>query len=184
MTDLCTFLVARGYSKAFVLKKIQRARLKSREETLTPRPKTSNNRIPMYHPGLNIGGILSHLQPLLHCFDKCKKAIKEIPLMSFQRPKSLGDYLVLSKVKRTHRTEPRSMGTVRCGSGRCPVCQHLEPGDTFVSHITPKYSINYELDCKSSNAVYLISCKVCQIQYVGSTTTKFKFRFNNHKSRL
>ena len=102
-----------------------------------------------YHPGLpNIGGILRHLQPLLHCSDKCKKAIKEVPLISFQRPKSLGDYLVHSKLKRTDRTEPRSMGTVRCGSGRCQVCQHLEPGDTFTSHIThKKYSIDYELDC-------------------------------------
>ena len=32
--------------------------------------------------------------------------------------------------------------------------------------------------------VYLISCKVCGFQYVGSTTTKFRLRFNNHKSRL
>ena len=27
-------------------------------------------------------------------------------------------------------------------------------------------------------------CKVCSIQYVGSTSTKFRLRFNNHKSRL
>ena len=32
--------------------------------------------------------------------------------------------------------------------------------------------------------VYLISCKVCGLQYVGSTTTEFRLRFNNHKSRL
>ena len=34
---------------------------------------------------------------------------------------------------------------------------------------------------------YLISgsgCKVCGIQYVGSTTTNFRSRFNNHRSRI
>ena len=32
--------------------------------------------------------------------------------------------------------------------------------------------------------MYLLSCKVCGVQYVGSTTTKFRLRFNNHKSRI
>ena len=35
-------------------------------------------------------------------------------------------------------------------------------------------SSNYELDCNSSNVVYLLSCKVCHAQYVGSTTTIFR----------
>lgn len=43
--------------------------------------------------------------------------------------------------------------------------------------------INHRLDCHSRNAVYLISFKVCGLQYVGSTT-KFRLRFDNHKSRL
>ena len=57
--DLCRFLVAREYKKAFVLKQIRRARLKSREETLAPRPRNATNRVPVvvtYHPSLpNIG---------------------------------------------------------------------------------------------------------------------------------
>ena len=105
--------------------------------------------------------------------------------MSFRRHKSLGDYLLHSKLKRTNHTEPRPTGTVRCESGRRQVYQHLEPGDTFTSHITrKKYSINYELNFNSSNVVYSLSCKVCQIQYMGSTKTKFRFRFNDNKSRL
>ena len=44
------------------------------------------------------------------------------------------------------------------------------------------FSINYELNCNSGIVVYLLSCKVCGIQYVGSTINKFQTRFNNHKS--
>ena len=29
-----------------------------------------------------------------------------------------------------------------------------------------------------------MSCKVCHAQYVGSTTTKFRLGFNNHKARF
>ena len=47
-----------------------------------------------------------------------------------------------------------------------------------------RYSINYNLNCKSNNVVYLITCKKCSLQYVGSTITKFRLRFDNHKSRI
>ena len=43
--------------------------------------------------------------------------------------------------------------------------------------------LNHRLDCNSRNVVHLISCKVYGLQYVCSTT-KFRVRFNNHKSRL
>ena len=29
-----------------------------------------------------------------------------------------------------------------------------------------------------------MTCKICGLQYVGSTTTKFRLRFNNYKSRI
>ena len=31
------------------------------------------------------------------------------------------------------------------------------------------------------NLIYLLSCKVCGLQYVGSTTDKFRLRWNNYK---
>ena len=40
------------------------------------------------------------------------------------------------------------------------------------------------LDCNSDNVIYLVECKKCQFKfpYVGSTVTKFRFRFINYKS--
>ena len=65
------------------------------------------------------------------------------------------------------------------------VCNYLAVGDSFSSHVTgTSYTINHRLDCNSRNVVYLINCKVCGLQYVGSTTTKFRLRLNNHKGRL
>ena len=36
----------------------------------------------------------------------------------------------------------------------------------------------------TQGVIYLISCKKCRKQYVGSTITSFRYRFNNHKSSL
>ena len=163
--------------------------MKTRKETLAPRPRNATNRVPMvvtYHPSLpNIGSILRELQPLLHCSEKCRKAIKDVPFMAFRRPKSLGDYLVHAKLRLSTRLQRNSKGTVLCDNRSCQDCKYLEPGERFYSYRTGKsYTINYQLDCINSNVVYLLSCKVCHVQYVGSTTTKFRLRFDNHKARF
>ncbi|KAJ8037537.1 hypothetical protein HOLleu_18374 [Holothuria leucospilota] len=186
--ELTTYLIARGYRERFVRNQIRKAKSVTREEALTSRPQRSNTRVPMvvtYHPGLpNIGAILKELQPLLHCSDKCRKAVKDIPMMAFRRPKNLANYLVHAKLKPAN-AENTPLGTVKCGDRRCLVCEFLKTGDSFTSKGTNKsYTINFELNCNSSNVVYLLTCKVCDIQYVGSTSTKFRLRFNNHKSRI
>ena len=41
--------------------------------------------------------------------------------------------------------------------------------------------INHQLNCNDKCLIYLLSCKVCGLQYVGSTTDKFRLRWNNYK---
>ena len=104
--------------------------------------------------------------------------------MSFRKPKSLGDYLVHAKVD-SCGAKHLLLGTVKCASRRCEVCKCMDENSRFKSSQDDRrYSINYNLTCNSSNVVYLITCKKCLLEYVGSTVTKFRLRFNNHKSRI
>ena len=96
--------------------------------------------------------------------------------------KDISKTQVDAKLRPSTRLERSSKGPVVCGNRQCQVCKYLEPGKRF--RTGKSYTINYELDCNSSNVVYLLSCKVCHAQYVGSTTTKFRLRFNNHKARF
>ena len=45
------------------------------------------------------------------------------------------------------------------------------------------YNIRGNLSCNSSNVIYLISCKNCEGQYIGSAID-FKARFRIHKSDI
>ena len=75
--------------------------------------------------------------------------------------------------------------TLKCGSNRCQICTFLCVGRTFRSKTNGKeFRINYNLNCNSKNVVYLITCKVCGIQYVGSTTTTFRSRFKNRRKGI
>ena len=87
--------------------------------------------------------------------DKGKKAIKDVPVMAFRRPKNLKDYLVHAGIKPDNNSVIQ--GIHQCSSTRCEICRKrsfLNIGNTFVSHTTGiSYSINYNLDCNSSNVV-------------------------------
>ena len=116
--------------------------------------------------------------------ERCKSAITSAPFVAFRKPKSLGDYLVRAKVD-SRGPKGLPLGTVRCSSRRCKVCKYIDENSHFKSSQDDRrYSINYSLNCNSNNFVYLITCKKCSLQYVGSTVTKFRLRFNNDKSRI
>ena len=56
----------------------------------------------------------------------------------------------------------------------------------FICTATGKtYKVRGDLTCKSSNVIYLISCKKCRQPFVGSAyESNFKLRFRVHKSNI
>ena len=76
----------------------------------------------------------------------------------------------------------RPLGSSKCGSKRCQVCLNVSETNIFESFQTKKqYKINHHLDCNDKCLIYLLSCKICGLQYVGSTTDRFRLRWNNYK---
>ena len=77
----------------------------------------------------------------------------------------------------------------KCGSRRCGTCPYLDECNFFYSNSTrnryfPKTGSLDSLDCKTENIVYLISCKICNIQYIGETKNSLQKRFSGHRSSI
>ena len=63
------------------------------------------------------------------------------------------------------------------------VATSKDVGATFKSSVDKKqYIINHNLNCDDKYIVYLLTCEVCGLQYVGQTTNKFRLRWNNYKA--
>ena len=62
----------------------------------------------------------------------------------------------------------------------------LVTGPTFKSLVTGRTSQVLSacgpLGCQSRNVVYLITCKQCDVQYVGETSQILRSRMNNHRT--
>ena len=54
--------------------------------------------------------------------------------------------------------------------------------DTFESFQTKKqYKLNHSLNCNDKCLIHFLSCKMRGLQYVGSATDAFPYRWNNYK---
>ena len=107
----------------------------------------------------------------------------EPPLIAFRRCKNLKDILVRARLSNEGNGGTDKKGCSRCGKSRCQVCNVMSNSEHFHSNIDSReYRINYSFNCDSSNVVYLLECTVCGVQYVGSTCTPFRLRFNNYKA--
>ena len=80
---------------------------------------------------------------------------------------------------------PIQHGMFRCTS-RCVTCQeHILESDSFKSHTTgAHHNIRGHITCTTSNIIYLISCRICGIQYIGETKNSLKKRFYGHRSTV
>ena len=62
-------------------------------------------------------------------------------------------------------------------------CFNIKETNTFQSFGNKKvYEIHHHFHCDSKCIIYLLSCKVCGLQYVSSAINRVRLRWNNYKS--
>ena len=161
-----------------------------RQTLLQPQTKEYKQILPLVldlNPRLpSIGKIINKYKHLIYDLPSLKK--KKFPVGSiipaFRRTKIIKEILS-SKPREQHRTPDDQRGCFKC-TGKCDLCRnYLKETNCFTSTSTSRmYPITQILNCKSKNVIYLVTCKKCNVQYVGSTSNEFKIRFRNHKSSM
>ena len=108
-------------------------------------------------------------------------------ITGFRRLPNLKDKLVNARV--VHATTPvvstqRPKNGKKCKRGqrgKCRYCPKINHSGRITSTFSGRsYIAKYNVDCKSSNLIYCISCKKCKMQYVGQTMLGLGIRFSTH----
>jgi len=195
--ELAGFLKDRGYPSSVINRQIRKALETPRTEALRPRMTDVDKpeRIPLvitYHPSLpKLSQILLKHLPILHSSDRCKNAIPNLPMVAYRRSSNIKDMVVRSTLP---PEQPPPRGSFACGT--CRSCNHDRPGihskqgssvahtqqgTSFTSSITGEnHVIHKHLSCQTKNAIYLITCRKCQVQYVGETGRSLETRLIEH----
>ena len=81
----------------------------------------------------------------------------------------------------------------KCSKKKCALHEHFVPADRIVSSVThrvydcvtPPGTTNiHNINCHSSNLIYLITCKNCMMQYIGETGQTLYKRFGKHRGDI
>ena len=100
------------------------------------------------------------------------------PFASFRSARNSKSFLVRSKVYPLNA----KVVSEKCNGKRYLACLNVSEMDAFESFQAKKqYKINHNLNCNGKCLIYLLSCKICGLQYVGSTTDASQYRWNNFK---
>ena len=184
--ELEKWLKQRGFSEKKIRQQVIKARSFRRDDLLDkdksdrPPPKLTLNIT--YHPALRcLKKVLSKIHLLLTPDGEHGKVFSDIPVVGFKKGRSLKDLLVRAKLPEVNSGYKGCEG---CQKPRCRVCPFIKTTGEFSNSDGSKtYEIRSKetLTCASENVVYLINCKTCNMQYVGSASTAFRKRFNNYK---
>ena len=135
----------------------------------------------------NLQKVIKNNLPLLYSDPDMRAVFPEGSInVTYRRGKNLIE-LISPSLFLLRQLTTKSQSTVsKCGK-KCDICDNLLVcRNEFTCKVTGKtYKIRGNLLCNSANVVYLISCKLCKDQYVGSAyKNNFKPRFRVHKSDI
>ena len=131
----------------------------------------------------NLSTILRKNFNILYSDGEVRTIFTPSTFVIYRSAQHLKSFLVRSKVYPLERTVSSS----KCGSKRVQVCLNVTKTYVFESFKTKRQSkINHHLNCRDKCSIYLLSRQTCGLQYVGSsmvgsTTDRFRLRWNNNK---
>ena len=68
----------------------------------------------------------------------------------------------------------------RCNN--CPICPFVKEGRYVKSNASNHtVEINRQVNCQTKNILYCITCKKCNVQYIGESERTLQDRFSEHK---
>jgi len=129
-----------------------------------------------------------------------KNVIKENSLFqdyrlvaAYSKNKNLANNLVRAKLNtepietEKHTAELNTkVGFTKCNSNKCLTCKyHSNDKDYFKStNYSSTFTIKQTVNCGSKNIICLITCKKCNLQYVGETSRTLRDRTTDHRSNI
>lgn len=179
------YFIDRKYPPSVVDSALHKVSSLSQNEALKNSEKQNDAVVPFtccYNTSLpNIGGVLHKYWDLLKL--STNESVKQLhaykPIIAYSRPKNIKDLLVQSKFTDNNT---RTFSSVKCNRRRCSHCCNIVEDSTISSSFTgDQFDLRYNTDCTSKNVIYLITCKKCQVQYVGQTGQNVSKRMNSHR---
>ncbi|KAJ8042636.1 hypothetical protein HOLleu_09441 [Holothuria leucospilota] len=194
--NLVGYFLNNNYPLFIIKEGIRKASVYPRDKLLTYKPKVENSRIPLvfdYSPKTErLHKTIRSDYSILKSDSSISELFNDPPLTARRQPPSLKTLHLSSRL-----LGARNIGNAKCSKPRCQVCHFIITDKEFTPPGTKCIVRPPPLDCDTPNVVYLLFCNIRELlfgqlpsnicdkgNYVGQTSNKFRFRFNNHKKTI
>ncbi len=72
----------------------------------------------------------------------------------------------------------------KCGDKRCKCCSHIRESNNIKFEIGVLFHVKSDMNCNSSNLIYVITCTGCNGQYIGETGDILRNRVRVHRQHV
>ena len=72
----------------------------------------------------------------------------------------------------------------KCGESRCKTCSLIIEAKQNFTLSTFTIALNANMNCKTSNVIYIMICNNCNAYYVGETKMQLRLRVNLHRQHI
>ena len=173
----------RKYPTTLLDEAIEKVRKMDRLSLLRPTPKKCTDKIRLlmnYNPmNPNLQDILKKFEGLLLMARKSAITPEQMQI-TYSRSPNLKDNLVKSNIDFL----PKPKLSQPCLQPRCLTCSHMNTSQVISSKEKHSYPIRGNFNCKSNDIIYVMTCNICNIQYVGETSNSMNCRCRGHKSSI
>ena len=187
---LATHFVRRGYPKHLVKAALIKAELKNRSSILNKQRDKIESKTPLVNKDQSfylvvthnpknppVREIISENWPLLNKSKTTRTLTDAILIFGLRRNKNLSDHLVRASTK-TLNKDTTNIERNKCQRpNTCRYCPIINKTGKNKSHSNGNtFTSLQNVNCQSSNLIYLISCNKCGIQYVGQTKNRLMLK--------
>ena len=137
----------------------------------------------------NIKNVIDKRCHILSINENLRNIFDKKPFIADRRNTNLneligGNRIFKNKVVHKNTKKPKQSGhcspSLSRRSNLC--CKQVKEPKTFESYRTKEtFQIFHNLTCESENLIYLLQCRIWQLQYVGKSETPFNILLNNHR---
>jgi uncharacterized protein (UPF0305 family) len=186
LSDLRAFLRKQGYPIGIIDSGINRVKHLPLDELRKPSNKPCNQNetitlVTTYNPNnTQIMPVIHNHLPILLQSSKMKACFSKRSIInSTRQPKNLKRILSPSVF-----ISNTSKYVSKCGVSRCGTCDLIVEGNTFNFADGKTFQVHANMNCKTPNVIYAITCTGCKENYIGETGMELRYRVTLHKQHI
>ena len=189
LEEMTRFLVEKGYPLMVIKDGITKARSLDLATLRTPSNKAyTNDRnvltfVYTHNPNNpNTQKDIDSSLSVLGTSDRMRTIMGDTKVIKSRRqPPNLKHLLTAAKFT---RGQDSPAYVTKCGDKRCKCCTHIQRSNSVKFESGMRFEVKTNMDCNSSNLIYVITCAGCNGQYIGETGDVLRNRVRVHRQHI